>query len=133
MEDVARKGVDRARKGEIRANKGRVDKKSWKTELGRLTIDLGIGKIELIELGRRDRVRNREDSFRKEDDRARKGEHRARKERWSHIVMERLGLRRRRFELGRGTLIEKGMGNSRLYDGCNRLNVLCDGTPFLTP
>ncbi len=34
---------------------------------------------------------------------------------------------------GVGALIEKGMGNSRLYDGCDRLNVLCDGTPFLTP
>jgi hypothetical protein len=31
------------------------------------------------------------------------------------------------------TLIEKGTGNSRLYDGWTRLNVLCDGTPFLTP
>ncbi len=77
------KGVDRARKGEIRANKGREDKKSWWTELGRLAIELGIGKIELIELGRRDRVRNGEDSFRNEDDRARKREDRAMKDRSS--------------------------------------------------
>jgi hypothetical protein len=62
MEDVARKGVDRARKGEIRAHKGRVDKENWRTELGRLVIELGIGKIELMALGRIDRVRNGEDS-----------------------------------------------------------------------
>ncbi len=49
-----------------------------------MTIELGIGKIELMALGRRDRVRNGEDSFRKEDDRARKGEEDlAMKDRWS--------------------------------------------------
>ncbi len=37
-------------------------------ERGKGRIELGIWKIELIEVGRRDRVRNGEDSFRKEDD-----------------------------------------------------------------
>ncbi len=46
----------------IRADKGRVDKKKLEDRTGKVVIELGIGKIELMALGRRDRVRNGEDS-----------------------------------------------------------------------